>query len=65
MFYDIDDPNSFCRDVKNMLETNGIWICEFSYFPLLLKNLTYDQINHEHIMYYSLTTYNNILKKTL
>ncbi len=63
MFYDINDPNSFCRDVKNMLEPNGIWICEFSYFPLLLKNLTYDQINHEHIMYYSLTTYNNILRK--
>ena len=63
MFYDINDPNSFCKDVKNMLENNGIWIVEFSYFPLLLKNLTYDQINHEHVTYYTLTTLKNILNK--
>jgi NDP-4-keto-2,6-dideoxyhexose 3-C-methyltransferase len=63
MFYDIEDPNSFCRDVYNLLEENGTWIVEFSYFPLLLKNLTFDQINHEHVTYYTLTTLNNILKK--
>ena len=63
MFYDINDPNSFCKDVSKMLEKNGNWIVEFSYFPLLLKNLTYDQINHEHVTYYTLTTFNNIIKK--
>jgi hypothetical protein len=63
MFYDINDPNSFCKDVNNMLEKNGNWIVEFSYFPLLLKNLTYDQINHEHVTYYTLTTFNKIIKK--
>ena len=63
MFYDINDPNSFCKDVFNMLDKNGIWIVEFSYLPLLLKNLTFDQINHEHVTYYSLTTFNKILKK--
>ena len=34
---------------------------EFSYFPLLLKNLTYDQICHEHCVYYSLSTFNKII----
>ena len=63
MFYDINDPNSFCRDINKMLEKNGNWIVEFSYFPLLLKNLTYDQINHEHVTYYALTTFNQIIKK--
>lgn len=63
MFYDIDDPNSFCKDIKEMLDKDGSWIVEFSYFPLLLKNLTYDQINHEHITYYTLTTFNQIIKK--
>ena len=63
MFYDIEDPNSFCRDVFNLLEENGTWIVEFSYFPLLLRNLTFDQINHEHVTYYTLTTLNNILRK--
>ena len=63
MFYDVNDPNSFCKDVSSMLEKNGLWIVEFSYFPLLLKNLTFDQINHEHVTYYTLSTFNNIAKK--
>jgi NDP-4-keto-2,6-dideoxyhexose 3-C-methyltransferase len=62
MFYDIEDPNSFCKDIYNLLNKDGIWVVEFSYLPLLFKNLTYDQICHEHITYYSLTTFNEILK---
>jgi 2-polyprenyl-3-methyl-5-hydroxy-6-metoxy-1,4-benzoquinol methylase len=63
MFYDIENPNSFCRDIENILEKNGIWALEFSYFPMLLSNLTYDQICHEHVVYYTLHTFNKILKK--
>jgi|TARA_B100000929_G_scaffold265794_1_gene233094 NDP-4-keto-2,6-dideoxyhexose 3-C-methyltransferase len=63
MFYDLEDPNSFCRDINKILSPSGLWISEFSYFPLLLKNLTYDQICHEHVTYYTLNTFNNIIKK--
>ena len=62
MFYDIEDPNSFCKDIYDLLNENGIWVVEFSYLPLLFKNLTYDQICHEHVTYYSLTTFMKILK---
>jgi NDP-4-keto-2,6-dideoxyhexose 3-C-methyltransferase len=63
MFYDIEDPNSFSKDVYNCLKKNGIWVLEFSYFPLLLKNLTYDQICHEHVTYYTLSTFQKIAQK--
>ncbi len=63
MFYDIEDPNSFCKDINELLTKNGKWILELSYFPLLLQNLTYDQICHEHVTYYTLTTFENIIKK--
>ena len=63
MFYDVEEPNEFCASIDKILENNGIWILEFSYFPLLLKNLTYDQICHEHCVYYSLSTFNQILSK--
>ncbi len=63
MFYDIDTPNEFCRDITKLLNKNGLWISEFSYFPLLLKNLTYDQICHEHVTYYTLTTFKKIISK--
>ena len=61
IFYDVEDPNSFCKDIEMLLNENGVWICEFSYLPLMLKNLTFDQICHEHVMYYTLGVFEKIL----
>jgi NDP-4-keto-2,6-dideoxyhexose 3-C-methyltransferase len=63
IFYDVSDPNKFCNDVYQSLKDNGIWMLEFSYFPLVLKNLTYDQICHEHITYYTLEVFKKIIEK--
>ena len=63
MFYDVEEPNPFCKTISKILDKKGIWALEFSYFPLLLKNLTYDQICHEHCVYYSLITFNNVIRK--
>ena len=63
MFYDVNDPNKFCRDIYKLLKSNGIWALEFSYFPLLLKNLTYDQICHEHVTYYTFSVFKKIAEK--
>jgi NDP-4-keto-2,6-dideoxyhexose 3-C-methyltransferase len=63
MFYDVDDPNSFCKDIESSLTDNGVWMLELSYLPLMLKNLTYDQICHEHIGYYTLTSFKKIAEK--
>ena len=63
VFYDIEEPNNFCKDINALLTKNGVWSVEFSYFPLLLNNLTYDQICHEHCVYYSLGTFKKIISK--
>lgn len=63
MFYDISDPNSFCKDIYELLDKDGIWILELSYWPMLIENLTYDQICHEHIAYYSLNVFKKIVEK--
>tara|TARA_B100001063_G_scaffold222431_1_gene228895 strand:- start:2376 stop:3620 length:1245 start_codon:yes stop_codon:yes gene_type:complete len=63
IFYDVEDPNQFCLDIKNILKPNGVWICELSYLPLMLKNLTFDQICHEHVTYYSLNVFEKIINK--
>ena len=54
MFYDIDDPVDFMRQIKSILAADGVWALELSYLPLMLTNLTYDQICHEHVTYLSL-----------
>lgn len=63
MFYDVSEPNAFCSDVEKLLSKNGIWILELSYLPLFLKNLSYDQICHEHVAYYSLSVFKKIIEK--
>ena len=63
MFYDIKNPGSFCSDIYDLLSPKGKWILEISYLPLMLKNLTYDQICHEHLTYYTLTVFNNLIEK--
>lgn len=63
MFYDLEDPNAFVRDIKNTLDKNGLWIIQMSYLPLMLKQLAFDNICHEHLEYYSLTALKYLLDK--
>ncbi len=63
IFYDVENPATFCKDISELLHEDGLWICEFSYLPLMLKNLTFDQICHEHLTYYSLTVFEKIIIK--
>lgn len=54
MFYDLEDPTAFMQDIYSVLADDGIWAFEFSYLPLMLTNLTHDQICHEHVTYLGL-----------
>lgn len=54
MFYDLDDPVTFARSVKEVLSPNGIWVIEVSYLPSMLSMNSYDTICAEHLEYYSL-----------
>jgi len=61
MFYDLEDPNQFVSDVKNTLDDEGLWIVQMSYLPLMLEQLAFDNICHEHLEYYSLTALKYLL----
>lgn len=63
MFYDLDNPTPFIEDVCNVLEDNGVWVLQMSYTPLMLKQLAFDNICHEHRYYYSLRTIQNLFSK--
>lgn len=54
MFYDLESPLDFVRQIYNILDAEGIWALEQSYLPLMLQNSAYDTICHEHLEYYSL-----------
>jgi len=61
MFYDLDDPKSFIRDVYEILDDNGLWVLQLSYTPLMLEQIAFDNICHEHVYYYSLYNIKNLL----
>ncbi len=54
MFYDLEEPEEFIRQVASILADDGIWHLEQSYLPLMLRTNAYDTICHEHIEYYAL-----------
>ncbi len=61
MFYDLQDPVAFAREVADVLANDGIWHFEQSYMPSMLRLNSYDTICHEHIEYYSLGVVEKIL----
>ena len=54
MFYDLEDPQAFVRDVASVLSDDGLWVLELSYLPFMLENNSFDTICHEHLEYYTL-----------
>jgi C-methyltransferase C-terminal domain/Putative zinc binding domain/Methyltransferase domain len=62
MFYDLENPIAFARDIASSLAEDGIWHFEQSYMPAMLRLNSYDTICHEHVEYYSLSVVDKILK---
>jgi hypothetical protein len=54
MFYDIEDPIKFLSEVHEILDENGVFVLQMSYTPLMINQLAFDNICHEHVWYYSL-----------
>jgi len=54
MFYDLERPLDFMREVHSILDDEGIWVFEQSYMPTMLETNSYDTICHEHLEYYGL-----------
>jgi hypothetical protein len=62
MFYDLEDPIRFAREIHDVLADDGVWHFEQSYMPSMLRTNSYDTICHEHIEYYSLSVVKHILE---
>jgi hypothetical protein len=62
MFYDLEDPVAFVRDVEEVLADDGIWHFEQSYMPSMLRTRSYDTICHEHLEFYSFKVVKNLLE---
>ena len=64
MFYDLDEPLDFIQDISQSLRKGGIWIVQQNYLVTMLENLSFDNICHEHVTYYSLTSMHKLLSRS-
>ncbi len=63
MFYDLESPATFVREIAQILAPNGVWHFEQSYMPSMLRTNSYDTVCHEHLEYYSLKVVNDLLER--
>jgi NDP-4-keto-2,6-dideoxyhexose 3-C-methyltransferase len=54
MFYDLEAPMEFMREVHEVLDDDGVWVFEQSYMPTMLATNSYDTVCHEHLEFYAL-----------
>lgn len=64
MFYDLEAPLDFVRDIYEILDADGVWHFEQSYMPTMLRMNAYDTVCHEHLEYYSLGVVKRLLEQS-
>ena len=63
LFYDLEEPKKFVNDIIKVLDDNGVWVLQLSYTPLMIEQLAFDNICHEHAYYYSLFNIRKMFKE--
>jgi NDP-4-keto-2,6-dideoxyhexose 3-C-methyltransferase len=62
MFYDLMDPTAFLEAIRNLLSPDGLFVVQLAYTPLMLRQVAFDNICHEHARYYTLRTLSDTLE---
>ena len=63
MFYDLENPNEFVDHLVQLLDENGILVIQQNYLVGMLQQMAFDNICHEHIEYYTLTSLEKLLNR--
>lgn len=63
MFYDLENPVRFAREIADILAADGIWVLEQSYMPGMMAQNSYDTVCHEHLEYYGLVQIDWIVRQ--
>ena len=62
VFFHLEELHSFTKGVEFLLKDDGVFIIQFLYMNSIIKNTAFDQIYHEHLLYYNLRTLENLLE---
>tara|TARA_Y100001934_G_scaffold77857_1_gene96716 strand:- start:2393 stop:3427 length:1035 start_codon:yes stop_codon:yes gene_type:complete len=63
VFFHLEELHSVCEGIKAGLKQDGVFVVQFLYVKCIKENLAFDQIYHEHLLYYSLETIEVLLNR--
>jgi SAM-dependent methyltransferase len=63
VFFHLEELHSATRGIKLALAADGVFVVQFLYMKSIVENLAFDQIYHEHLLYYTLQTIEKLLNR--
>lgn len=54
VFFHLEELHSVTKGIKEALKDDGVFVVQFLYMKKIVENLAFDQIYHEHLLYYNL-----------
>jgi SAM-dependent methyltransferase len=63
VFFHLEELHSVCEGIHLGLKENGIFVVQFLYMKKIIENVAFDQIYHEHLLYYTLETIEKLLNR--
>jgi len=61
VFFHLQELHSVAEGIREGLKENGVFVVQFLYMKRIVENLAFDQIYHEHLLYYNLRTIQTLL----
>jgi SAM-dependent methyltransferase len=63
VFFHLEELHSVTEGIREALAENGVFVVQFLYMKRIVENLAFDQIYHEHLLYYNLKTIEVLLNR--
>jgi SAM-dependent methyltransferase len=63
VFFHLEELHSVTEGIREALRDDGVFVVQFLYMKRIVENLAFDQIYHEHLLYYNLKTIEVLLNR--
>ncbi len=63
VFFHLEELHSVTDGIREALREDGVFVVQFLYMKRIVDNLAFDQIYHEHLLYYNLATVETLLNR--
>lgn len=63
VFFHLEELHSVTKGIKLGLAEDGVFVVQFLYMKNIIENCAFDQIYHEHLLYYTFKTIEKLLSR--